>query len=1240
MGRGRLFRRVGLWFAGTVAAVVIILAAAAVYVLSPSGTTFVANRYGPMFFDGDLSIGRLELKLGNYPYVGIKITDGVVYTPPAGHLMAVSDTLVAFGELSLSLDIARAYRGDIFIRGLSLDRPDARLSVDTAGSANWEMLLADGSSSGTGAEYTFGFDGLTVSNGRLSYVSEADSMNLSVSLEKLALEQLSDTSYTIDLASRATVAMGGMTVADNTALSARGGFALGRDFMTYGFDRLEIDLNDIPVTLDGSLSLAADSVDADMAVRVHPVAVKALLAQVPENAMPEISKLSTDIAVEMDAEVRGTYRFDGGRLPAVALDIRSSGGRLAYEDVGIPVDHLDFDASLYFNPEKPDSTGAVIRHMNVRSAGVTAAGYGQVWDALNDPRMDVCVKGNFDFTNIADLLPLPEGMVLRGEVDFDVDLRGRLSRLDHRNPGNTYINAAVWMNRFLVASRTDSVLVYADKSEFTVGLDANRRVQDTLMDASTQVLYLAANADTLSVMFKNQYYVRASGVDIDARNDARSLRREPGVVHPLYGSGQIAALEFRGPDSMRIEAEDAFTRFEVMPKAEDPSVPVLSLGVGAYSFSMFGGGHFARLNGTDISLTAELIEQDAGFEARREQVLDSLQLLFPKIERDSLFGHMRHMRRFVIINEDFAEYDVDMTAPEDIGAIMRRWNARGSIYAINGRVVTPFFPLDNSISNIDVTFTTDEVAMNRTKFRAGGSDMTVTGRIYNLRRVLAGRGNLMADMDIRSDSLDFNELIRTINYSYELMKGGGEVQAELAGVDNEQELKDVITASGGVAEASELLVIPSNIEMNFNFRVGNGRYAGLVFESMTGNMVARERCLQINGFDAVTDAGEFTFNALYATRSKEDITTGFDLEIRDIEIEKFISAVPSIDSLFPMMRSFEGLLDCQVAATAQLDTSMNIILPTLNAACRLNGSDLVLLDGETFAEIAKKLKFKNRERNYIDAISVEMLVRDNKVEMFPFVLEMDRYRTAVSGIHNLDMTFDYHISVLRSPVPFRFGLNIRGSLEKLKFGIGRAKYKNENVPSYVEMVDSARLNLRAAITDIFNKGVQAAVLSDMRITPDVELTEELLGDSTDVTLTAADSLLMLDAGMLGDTVTLTRRRQRELRREMMRSRENAVFEKLEGAELEELEGILPEALDGTEFERLDGTGLEGLEGVEFKDLDGTLPEESEIMYTASGTGIETGPGTGAATTTATDGFGRAALIEERRQRRSAREEAY
>jgi hypothetical protein len=188
-----------------------------------------------------------------------------------------------------------------------------------------------------------------------------------------------------------------------------------------------------------------------------------------------------------------------------------------------------------------------------------------------------------------------------------------------------------------------------------------------------------------------------------------------------------------------------------------------------------------------------------------------------------------------------------------------------------------------------------------------------------------------------------------------------------------------------------------------------------------------------------------------------------------MDMGEFIRLYPGMDTLLPMLKSFEGIINCQIAATTQIDTNMNVVLPTIEGVARIKGDSLVLLDGETFAEIAKMLKFKNREKNLVDSIAVEVSIKDNQIEVYPFIMKMDRYTTAISGKQDLDMNLDYHISVLKSPLPMRMGINISGNMDDFKFGIGKAKYKDTNLPVYSKVIDSTRVNLLEKIKDIYKE---------------------------------------------------------------------------------------------------------------------------------------------------------------------------
>ena len=216
---------------------------------------------------------------------------------------------------------------------------------------------------------------------------------------------------------------------------------------------------------------------------------------------------------------------------------------------------------------------------------------------------------------------------------------------------------------------------------------------------------------------------------------------------------------------------------------------------------------------------------------------------------------------------------------------------------------------------------------------------------------------------------------------------------------------------------------------------------------------------------------EAQFRPLKAARP-DSAFAGFDLRLGNVNIGNLVDFIPSLDSIVPMLRSFQGTVDFNVAAASGLDSCFNLQIPTLRSAIHLRGDSLVLMDGETFAEISKKFLFKNKERNLIDSIAVNISVQDGNVTVYPFIIQMDRYKAAVGGTQDLDMNFDYHISILKSPVPFKLGLNIRGNLDKMKFGLGRAKYKNAVTPVEIRKVDSTIVNMGQQIVTDFRKVLQ------------------------------------------------------------------------------------------------------------------------------------------------------------------------
>lgn len=231
------------------------------------------------------------------------------------------------------------------------------------------------------------------------------------------------------------------------------------------------------------------------------------------------------------------------------------------------------------------------------------------------------------------------------------------------------------------------------------------------------------------------------------------------------------------------------------------------------------------------------------------------------------------------------------------------------------------------------------------------------------------------------------------------------------------------------------------------------------FEDVCGKVDLKNRTLYLRNLEMRALDADMKAVMVYRADSVRGGYTGFDFKIRDINIAKLVDFIPSMDTIVPMLRSFEGRVQFDVAAEARLDSNMNIRIPTLRSAMYIKGDSLVLMDGETFAEISKMLMFKNKKKNVFDSISVNVVVNDGSVLVYPFQVSIDRYKAAIGGEQGLDMNFKYHISILKSPLPFKAGVNISGNLDKMKIRVGKAKYKDDVTPAAIHKVDSTRMDL-------------------------------------------------------------------------------------------------------------------------------------------------------------------------------------
>ena len=791
--------------------------------------------------------------------------------------------------------------------------------------------------------------------------------------------------------------------------------------------------------------------------------------------------------IETDAEITLTATFDGYLNPSGG-EIPDFDARLVIPRSTLGNSLFDLKHELALDTELHGSRSGVIdvklNELHVKGKALHLDVSGSVADLLGgDPALYADAGLEVSLDTLSRYLKRRSGIELAGGLSASVSGSASLSQLDPYQLAQADISAKVKSTRLKVVSEKDSLRFWTDSLDLWLG--AVGATRDSSVAQGERMLALTASLDSTFFSLKDDMRLIGRDISLKAQNSAAVLdKSDSSSFYPFGGRLDIGFASLVGSDTSFVALSNSANIFKISPKSGSPDVPVLTLDSSSGRVIMRGPVNRIFVRNLDLDATAAMNSIERRRRARA--FVDSLARRNPGVPMDSLFGRFRRTRgsRPVpewLSEEDFRERDIRIDLGETFRGYMRDWDFDGSMSIGSAGVVSPYFPLRNRLSDVRASFNNNELRFGSFRLASGTSGLSASGRLGGLRSALAGRGMLRLDMDLDAERLNLNELLAAWELGSRFEPEG--LSDASLGIEDEEYQEMVVVdtlADSAAPDMSTLIVVPGNLVADLRLKASDVSYAKLKIDSMTADIAVRERCVQLTNTSLSSDIGDIGFEGFYSTRTKQDLKTGFDLELKDITAEKVIEMMPAVDSVMSMLKSFRGRLNCVVSATADLDTAMNIMTPSINGVIRISGDDLTLSESTAFEQIARKLMFKDRTGGHIDRMSVEGLISDNKIEVFPFVLKADRYTLAMSGVQNLDASFKYHVSVIDSPLPFRVGIDLSGTFDDFKFRIGKPKYKSAAVPVFSEVIDDTRINLRESIQDIFRRGVDNAIRENRR----------------------------------------------------------------------------------------------------------------------------------------------------------------
>lgn len=1133
MGRTAIVKtlKIAGWTLLAITALMAVLFFCALRFLDSKYLAPMVERMANDYVDGDVRIGGLRLGFRpGFPILRVEVEDLSVVshafdslTPgQRGLLPDYADSLLMLKHMEGALDIRRLLKDndlalhDVELRGLSVN-----LVIAHDGKANYDIVNLPQDTADNMKKTRlpgFSINRFSLADPKeIRFYNAADSMAASVLLlTDAAVDGGDQPTYRLRLS-------GNVTSPKATLLTNLERISFGVNGKVrwnpaepglLAMDEMELQGAFLRVRVSGEIDLTESPIVRSGKMELEPVAVSDLLVVLPDSIrrMHGLYSpyFSTDAAVAGSFELTAPMNLTTDTLPTARGSIRIAPSTLNYGDAHLRDLSLDVAVSTLTN--LPDSIRIEVRKFTVDGLGTKLEADAMLSTLVSDPTFDVGVEGKVDFRDLPPILLEKIPGYLAGSVTADLRTKGSASML---KPEHLHLLKA---DGTLTAR--DIYFLTADTSKMVEVGNARIELDSRSMPNGQPSLSTKLAVDTATVL--------VSGIDLAFRSVALNARMEsPGNESLLSGMAPIGADLKVDDFNITTITSGAGARISGV------SGPVRMVSTGRKGFfpnlttdllvSHVSAGTLSDrflINGTKVK--ASLLKTDAKYVEENIHVRKrkakgrrkKYSYISPQDVREYVYRKRKHGKKtrrvYGAMGADDDEMLVWNLTPQ-FRRFLNTWKLQGTVNSSDARMLLPVFPLRNRISEVALEFNNDTVDISAIKLRAGNSDLAVSGRVTNVRKALTAKtdNTLKGNLAILSDTIDINELAASVftgaTYASDRRKGKVRIEAK-----DEKSLQARLEAlsKAGPGKGAPVL-IPVNIDANLKVEANTLLYSDVEMQYMGADILVYDGGVSLHDLKAYSEAGSLSLSALYTAPNARDMHFGFGMQLDDFNIAKFVKMVPAIDSITPLMHDFSGLVGADVAATCRIDSGMNIDLPSLNAAVRITGDNLAFIDPEKYRTLGKWLGFKNKADNTIHSLNVEMTVEDGQLRVYPFVFNIDRYRLGVYGQNDMAMNFRYHLSVLKSPLPFKFGITVSGNPKKYKVRFGGAKFSESTAVRDESVVNNARINLMDQIQGVFKRGVRNSRFAKLQIARPPGF-DDMYGG----VLSHADSLQLIKEGLI------------------------------------------------------------------------------------------------------------------------------
>ncbi len=1024
---------IGITLASLVGLVIIVAVIAATMITSSGRLTKMVKKYAPEFITCDMQLGKADLTIfKTFPEVGLEIENVALINPMAG---SPSDTLANIDNLIVVLDAKKLLKEkEIIVRKCILEDAFVNLYTDSIGKSNLNVFNSKEDNDTTSSfDYLVDIKEIKLKNTTLFYADDRSQMTAQAKGLNLDLKgKMQDKDIDADLtlgASAIDLKMKAIQLALKTLnLDFDGKIAqmdqiVGSMKLTtpdISLDMKEPYLKNDTLSLNLPLQFSINDLKAHL--NQAQIGLNRYLININGDAeMADNGDINLDLALNTNTLIIEDVLTYLPNWVQKKLSRNTYEGKATLTDIKVIGTYND--SLLPVISAKILTDNAIVYEPRLPYP-FTAVNLDALLDLdLNENNNIVTVnslnakynRSNFTVTGLVD--------DLRGDIGLKLKVKGDVPMSDVKSFLPKSMKLSGRTNLDVTTNFTVEQLMKSldDYNLNRLSAKANLKIKDFAFDRDTihAASPLMNVALTLPASVKEKgrkgAYVSLATQTLHAQvgKDINANLTNPDI--------KLTADNFRGGmEKMDLKADLNFSRLDVVYDTIT-----------------------AAVNAPAISLVTMPEKNAKGLKAR--VVFDGKEVVANMGKDNALHTNLLKIDASVKQNKDKTDF-------------LNQWNPTADFILGNALVQVDGLKEDIRISNIDFLFNSTELDFKKSTFRIGQSDLSLQGSVIGIKEWIEDHKNLMkGELQLTSEMLNINEIM-------ELTNGLGRSDVSSSATEK----------STTEPKESKPFMVPEGVDFNFIVQTKKSLYDNFDLNNLNGTMTVKDGTLILQEIGFTNKAAEMQLTAMYQSPRKNNLFLAMDFHLLNVQINDLLHMIPYIDTLVPMLKTFDGQAEFHIGAETNLKANYEPKISTLRAAADIEGKNLTVNDKFAFTNITDKLKVSTDGEYRVDSLDVQLTVFKDEIDLWPSQIAIGKYKVTVDGRMNLDKDGEYHFSVTETPVflPNRMGLKLSGPINDLEYELERPKFPTLYKPNKRNDREEMYYELKKKIADRLKENVR------------------------------------------------------------------------------------------------------------------------------------------------------------------------